>query len=327
MNATRGSTPNDRVADPFVHEALLYHDTASYLDGTMKFIYEGLSLDEPLAVAAPPANVALLRERLGAFADGVRFIDMTEAGRNPGRIIPWVLSKFMDEHSGRRVRIVGEPVWAGRSPEEYPACVQHEAMINVAFTGREAAIMCPYDTSRLEPHHIEDSRATHPTMVDANGRSASDAYDPYGIADTYNVPLSEPPSGATTLRFELAGAQSLDGSTGAAGLVDVRRRVADVGLDADLPPDRIVDLQSAVNELATNSIQHGGGSGTLRTWFDDDRVVCEIRDFGHVTDVMTGRLRPPDGRGRGLVMVHFLADLVQRHTSPTGTTTRVHVLR
>ena len=44
-------------------------------------------------------------------------------------------------------------------------------------------------------------------------------------------------------------------------------------------------------------------------------------------DVMAGRLRPADGGGRGLVMVHFLADLVQRHTSQTGTTTRVHVLR
>jgi anti-sigma regulatory factor (Ser/Thr protein kinase) len=315
MGLAAAPTPNEQVSDPFVHEALLYDAPAGFLDGAMKFIYEGFSLDEPTAVAAPPKNVAMLRERLGAFTDGVRFIDMTEAGRNPGRIIPWVLSKFMDEHAGRRVRIIGEPIWAGRSADEYPACVQHEAMINVAFAGREATILCPYDVSRLEPRMIRDSYVTHPVMADETGRFPSDAYDPHGITEAYNVPLSEPPAGATTLRFELNG------------LVDVRRRVADVGLDADLPPERIVDLQSAVNELATNSIQHGGGSGTLRTWYDDERVVCEIRDFGHVTDAMIGRLRPPDGRGRGLVMVHFLADLVQRHASTTGTATRVHVLR
>ncbi|WP_432825395.1 anti-sigma factor RsbA family regulatory protein [Dactylosporangium sp. CA-092794] len=300
---------------PFVHEALLYADTSAFLDGTMKFIYEGFSLDEPTAVAVPPGNLALLRERLGAFADGVRFIDMTVAGRNPGRIIPWVLSRFMDEHPGRRVRIIGEPIWAGRTADEYPACVQHEAMINVAFAGREAAILCPYDVGRLHRRAVADAHATHPVMAGDDGRFPSRSYDPHGIAEAWNVPLSEPPSGASTLRFELSG------------LVQVRRLVAEVGLAADLPPDRIVDLQSAVNELATNSVQHGGGSGTLRTWYDDDRVVCEVRDFGHVTDAMTGRLRPPFGRGHGLVMVHFLADLVQRHASPTGTTTRIHVLR
>ncbi|MFI5915282.1 anti-sigma factor RsbA family regulatory protein [Dactylosporangium sp. NPDC051541] len=315
MSRPTAPTPSDRVADPFVHEALLYEGVVGFLDGTMKFIYEGFSLDEPTMVAAPAGNVTLLKERLGAFAEGVDFLDMQEAGRNPGRIIPWVLCRFMDEHAGRRVRIVGQCVWPERTAEEYPGCVQHEAMVNLALAGREATLLCPYDLARLDQRRIDDAHRTHPTMVDDNGRYPSGAYDPQRANAAGNVPLSEPPAGATTLRFELET------------LVDVRRRVAEVGLDADLVPDRIVDLQSAVNELATNSIQHGGGSGTLRTWHDEERVVCEVRDFGHVTNPMIGRLRPPHGRGRGLVMVHFLADLVQRHTSTTGTTTRVHVLR
>ncbi|MFF5228470.1 anti-sigma factor RsbA family regulatory protein [Dactylosporangium sp. NPDC000521] len=316
MTARNAAIAGDRFSEPFVHAALLYHDAATFLDGTMNFIYEGVSLGEPVAVAAPSANIRLIRERLGAFAEVVSFTDMQEAGRNPGRIIPWVLSKFMDEHPGKRVRVIGEPVWPGRSDDEYPACVQHEAMINVAFQGREASILCLYDAGHLESHMVKDSYATHPMMIDAGARFASDAYDPHGIAETYNVPLPEPPFGATTLRFEVGD------------LVKVRRAVAEVGLDAELPPDRIVDLQSAVNELATNSIMHAGGSGTLRTWRDEERVVCEVRDFGNLTDMMAGRLRPTGGRGgRGLVMVHFLVDLVQRHTCQTGTTTRVHVLR
>ncbi|GAA3452610.1 sensor histidine kinase [Dactylosporangium matsuzakiense] len=315
MSRPSAPTPSERVADPFVHEALLYEGVVGFLDGTMKFIYEGFSLDEPTLVAAPAGNVTLLRERLGAFADGVAFLDMQEAGRNPGRIIPWVLCKFMDKHPGRRVRIVAQTVWPERTAEEYPGCVQHEAMVNIALAGREATLLCPYDLARLDRRRIDDAHRTHPTMVDDNGRYPSAAYDPQDANRSGNVPLSEPPAGATTLRFELES------------LVDVRRRVAEVGLDADLVPDRIVDLQSAVNELATNSIQHGGGSGTLRTWYDDERVVCEVRDFGHVTNPMIGRLRPPHGRGRGLVMVHYLADLVQRHTSTTGTATRIHVLR
>ena len=62
---------------------------------------------------------------------------MAEAGRNPGRILPAVLHAFADDHPRARVRIVGEPVWAGRTPVEYPACAQHEALINGSLAGRD----------------------------------------------------------------------------------------------------------------------------------------------------------------------------------------------
>jgi anti-sigma regulatory factor (Ser/Thr protein kinase) len=303
--------------ETFVHEALVYRDHASYLSSTLRFIYDALAAAEPVMVAAPPANVTLLRERLGPFAAEVRFHDMTAAGRNPARIIPWMLSAFMDEHAGRPVRIIGEPVWAGRSAEEYPVCVQHEAMVNMAFRGRAATILCPYNASTLKPDVLIDAEQTHPIMVDGSERYASRRYDPHRVADDYNRPLSEPPPGATTMRFEIAD------------LSPVRRFVAEQGAVADLPEDRIGDLQSAVNEIATNSVLHGGGSGTLRTWIAPDRVVCEVRDFGQITDLLVGRLRPRplSNAGRGLVMVHYLCDLVQVHTSSMGTATRLHVLR
>jgi hypothetical protein len=37
-------------------------------------------------------------------------------------------------------------------------------------------------------------------------------------------------------------------------------------------------LVLAVDEVATNSLRHGGGRGTLRIWRDADAVVCEVRD-------------------------------------------------
>jgi anti-sigma regulatory factor (Ser/Thr protein kinase) len=313
---TARTVPTDEPTT-FVHEALLYRDHAGYIDHALRFIYDGLAADEPVMVAAPPGNVRLLRERLGPFADEVRFHDMTAAGRNPARIIPWVLGAFMDEHSGRRVRIIGEPIWAGRTADEYPVCVQHEAMINFVFRERAATILCPYDASALTPEVLADAEQTHPIVVDGYHRRASPRYDPHGVADQYNRPLGEPPHGATTLRFELGD------------LVLVRRAVEAAGALADLPDDRIVDLQTAVNEVATNSVMHGGGSGTLRTWVEDSRVACEVRDFGLLTDALAGRL-PPEPlsmRGRGLVMVHYLCDLVQTHLTATGTTIRLTVLR
>jgi anti-sigma regulatory factor (Ser/Thr protein kinase) len=303
--------------DPFVHEALIYRDNASYLDGTMPFIYRALAADEPVMVAVPQSNVDLLRERLGAFCDGVRFHDMAAAGRNPGRIIPWVLTKFIEEHAGRPVRIIGEPIWAGRTSEEYSVCAQHEAMINMVCDGRDATILCPYDANALASDVIADAEQTHPIMVDAGRRYPSRRFDPHQIVRAYNRPLCEPPPDAAVLSFE------------APDLADVRCVVAVQSEVAGLDEDRTDDLTSAVNEVATNSIMHGGGSGTLRIWVNDDRIVCEIRDFGTIGNPLAGRLRPPPSseNGRGLVLVHYLCDLVQTHTCQTGTTTRLHVLR
>jgi anti-sigma regulatory factor (Ser/Thr protein kinase) len=129
--------------------------------------------------------------------------------------------------------------------------------------------------------------------------------------------MCEPPPEATVLFFE------------ATDLAKVRRVVVEQSKVADLDEDRTGDLTSAVNEVATNSVVHGGGSGTLRTWVTDDRIVCEIRDFGMISSPLAGRLRPPPSSesGRGLVLVHYLSDLVQTYTCQTGTTTRLHFLR
>jgi anti-sigma regulatory factor (Ser/Thr protein kinase) len=308
------STTNE---NPFVHEALIYHDDASYLNGTMPFIYRALAADEPVLVAVPQSNVDLLRTRLGTFADNVRFHDMTAAGRNPGRIIPWVLTAFIDEHAGRPVRIIGEPIWAARSRDEYSVAAQHEAMINVACRGRHATILCPYDASTLAGDAIAEAEQTHPTMVAEGRRAPSRRYDPHQVLRVHNKPLAEPPPGATALFFD------------APELARVREVVAEQGTAAGLDPTRIEDLKRAVNEVATNSIMHGGGTGTLRTWITDDRIVCEVRDFGWIRDPMVGRLRPSptSERGRGLVLAHHVCDLVQMYTCQTGTTTRLHVLR
>jgi anti-sigma regulatory factor (Ser/Thr protein kinase) len=102
-----------------------------------------------------------------------------------------------------------------------------------------------------------------------------------------------------------------------------RRWAASLGLGADA----VGDLELAVSELAANSCLHGGGAGTARFWTEDGQVVCEIRDAGTITDPLAGRLpagMSPHG-GRGVLLVHHLADLVRVHTGPDGTATRVYL--
>ncbi|MGC5015175.1 anti-sigma factor RsbA family regulatory protein [Streptosporangium sp. DT93] len=299
--------------EPFVHPALFYRGDREYLDATVPFVREGLEAGEPVAVAVPARNLALIRAELGEDAEGVHFVDMEQAGRNPGRIIPAVLWAFTDLHPGRRVRVVGEPVWPDRSPDEYVACLQHEALINLAFSGRDATILCPYDAGRLDAGIIAHAEETHPVIVDGAGARASTGYAPERVILDCGRALPEPPE-AEVLAF------------GADDLWRVRAFAVRHAEGMGLSGERLEDLRLIASELAANSLEHGGGSGVARVWPEGRRVVFDVSDTGHIADPLAGR-RPADSRqrgSRGLLVTNLLGDLVRVHTERGRTTVRVY---
>jgi hypothetical protein len=301
---------------PFLHSALLYATPAGYLAATVPFVRGGLKRGEPVLVAVPPDNGDLLRAALGRAADRVRFLDMTEAGRNPDRIIPWVLRAFVDEYASRRVRVIGEPIWPGRAPEEVPVGIRYEALINWAFAGSAATILCPYDAGRLEPGIVGFAARTHPVIDEDTGRRASTAYtEPDLVIAQLNQPLPKPQAPTRDLVFDTYGLRA------------VRRLTGEQAERAGLRPDRVGDLQVAVNEIATGTILRGAGPGTFRIWPERDRVLCEVHGPGEVKDWLAGHHRLADAtpQGRSLLLANRLCDLVQTYTAPTGTTTRLHM--
>ena len=77
------------------------------------------TMPEAVLVAVPGQRAHWLRSFFGA-EPAVQVLDMADVGANPARIIPeWQV--FLDAHAGRRVRGIGEPVWAGRSAAERAA--------------------------------------------------------------------------------------------------------------------------------------------------------------------------------------------------------------
>src|SRR5262245_24739271 len=146
-------------------------------------------LGEPVLVAVPTRKLQMLQHAWGDAADAVEMHDMTATGRNPGRIIGDVLLNFVARHPDHHVRIVGEPIWAGRDATEYPACAQHEALINVALDGSSATILCPYDVTLLSRDAIADASRTHPTLWMGERKWHSAEYqDPVATADSFNLP-------------------------------------------------------------------------------------------------------------------------------------------
>jgi anti-sigma regulatory factor (Ser/Thr protein kinase) len=281
----------------------------------MRFVTNGIVAGEPVMVAVPTRNLNLLRAAFGSDADEIEMHDMSVAGRNPGRIIGEVLLDFASKHPGRRVRIVGEPIWADRDATEYPACVHHEALINAAFEGRDATILCPYNTTELDPRIIADAKRTHPTLWTDTYRTESEDYvGAEASADSFNVPHSPEPVDSTAMMIFPDNPN------------ETRRFTASFALAAGLTVDHVADAVLVVDELVSNTIVHGGGLGRLAAWTDDRRVVFEVSDGGVIKDPLAGR-RPPEpdqADGRGLMIVHRLSDLVRTYTTPDSTSIRAY---
>jgi anti-sigma regulatory factor (Ser/Thr protein kinase) len=306
--------------EAFVHEALLYSDEDDFVDGSISFIHEGLSAGEAVLVAVDAAKIERLRAELGADAGRVLFADMAEIGANPARIIAaW--QQFVTEQGsgGRAVRGIGEPVWPGRSDAEVVECQRHEELLNLAFAGAPAfRLLCPYDTGSLDESVIAEALRSHPYVAHGRERAASPDYVGLDqIARPFGRPLSDPPAESEELSFD-------EGM-----LPDVRGLVQRRAVAAGIELARVNSVVLSVNEIATNSVRHGGGEGLLKVWEAGDAFVCEVTDRGRIADPLVGRSQPELDRpkGRGLWLANQLCDLVQVRTFEGGNTVRIYMSR
>jgi anti-sigma regulatory factor (Ser/Thr protein kinase) len=302
----------------FRHEALLYAGWAEFVAGTVPFIRGGLEAGEPVLVVESPEKIEMLRVALGGDADGVLFADMAEVGANPARIIPaW--QDFVSRNAGRRLRGIGEPIWKGRSSDELVECQRHESLLNVAFgRGEPWWLLCPYDVENLDVAVIDEAKRSHEFVAERNTAHRSDVFRGLEASGApFDAPLPQPGTVAGRLVFD------------AMDLESVRGLVAHHARAAGLKASRASELVTAANEIATNSIRHGGGGGTLTIWQDPSGMVCEIRDQGRFDRPLADRERPSTDLAapRGLWLANQLCDLVQIRTLAGGTVVRLHMNR
>lgn len=302
-------------SDGLVHTALFYRGKREFLDAVLPFVMDGVANDEPVHIALPTANLVLLREALGDTADAVNWADMSDIGRNPARTFPMFVNVIASAPAGKQIRSVAEPIWPGRTADQYPACVQNEALFNIAFADAPLLTLCPYDTVGLPTEVIADARRTHPLISQGAEVVPSPYYEWQEAFQDCNTALTTDPSAATHQVAQLA-------DLGAA-----RAFAAERARRSGMAEERIGDLNLIVTELATNSLKYTGGGCRLAIWERDDTVICEVRDGGRLDDPLAGRRLPSPHSlgGRGLLLVNALADLVRIHTSETGTTIQAHL--
>jgi anti-sigma regulatory factor (Ser/Thr protein kinase) len=108
------------------------------------------------------------------------------------------------------------------------------------------------------------------------------------------------------------------------GLTGVRHAVANCAAEHGLSGQALDDFVFVVNELTTNAVRHGGGSGRLTLWLEDGRLHCQISDKGPGLpgDRINGSHLPPSSSagGRGLWLVRHLSNARLVSTTGQGTT-------
>jgi anti-sigma regulatory factor (Ser/Thr protein kinase) len=342
------------------HHALAYRGSAECLAATAPFATDGLARGEAVLAGVGPAAAGLLRDKLGGDWQRVVCFDMTDLGRNPGRIIA-AMWDFARQHADRPVRFLSEPFWPGRPVAEVAEAARHEALLNLAFAGMAVTALCLYDAVALDPSVLSRAGETHPVVISGGRPRTSSRFAAATNPADYERSLAPPPADARSLSY-------------LEDLRPVRKLVSDQASRAGLAPGRIADLVLAVGEAVANTLRHARGRGTLQVWQTRDEVICQVSDRGHIADPLAGRRRPSAvtssavtsgavtsgaatsgavtsgavtsgpatpspatpspvttggaaTSGHGLWVVHQVCDLVEQRTSPHGTVLRLHVRR
>ena len=285
----------------FEHWACVYRDDQQLLQTAVPFLAGGLEAGEPVLAVTSRANLGLIGAALGERAGEVDYAESAFFGRRPPQRVA-AFYRYWTRHADARrdgrtgrsagVRILAEPVWAGRSAREVAAWTRMESALNVALAPASISMVCPYDTSTLDPGIVADALRTHPAQIAGSDLSPSAEF-------------------------------GFDGS-----LRGLRRFIASRADAYGVAGDRAEMLILAVSEVGAYLKNQGRGTATVRTWEQPGAVVCDFCQPGtSISDPFLG-LRPASlepGAGDGLWLANQLCDWMEIRPGAEGCTIQLQV--
>jgi hypothetical protein len=160
------------------HRLLIYGSDEEYVASATPFLVEGLARAECVVAVTGSHQTGVLRDALGSDATSVEFWDSSEWYRSPPGTLNdyrrYVKEQF--ERGAHWIRVLGEPVWTGRSGTEVAEWTRYESMINLSLASAPATIMCPYDSRSAPDDVLHLARHTHPEVAEAGRATVSAAY-------------------------------------------------------------------------------------------------------------------------------------------------------
>jgi DNA-binding XRE family transcriptional regulator len=147
----------------FEHDALVYGADDEFADHAGAFLAKGVECSHATLAVTTPAKIELLRKRLGGDASQVKFADAARWYTKPGASLAAYRS-FIDKSLDAGscwVRIVGEPIWSGKSADEVDQWTRYESLLNLSLAGLPVSLICPYDGDALSASIVEQACLTH----------------------------------------------------------------------------------------------------------------------------------------------------------------------
>lgn len=297
------------------HEAVLHASPADLARQLAPIIAATLDADGIVVAALDAVHQEALQSALGDTAGAVEFADPVEVHSVPGFTVAvrWARTARRLTKPGSRALVVDQYLdGLDRGPEHW---ARLDIALNVALPGLPVTVLCPYPRDSPELARV---RATHPSICAPGGSRANSGYRQPDDAVIDFPPPPPPELGPPAALMAFA--------TGA--LAPLRHLVGAVATAAGLGPERVADLVLAANEIASNSVEHGPGSGVLRLWDTGGKLVAEIADTGGPMNVpFPGIALPPPGgaRGRGMWLASELCDVLEVWSDSDATVIRMHV--
>ena len=173
----------------FGHETCFYSTDEEMLHHVSAFVFEGLERGEGVLVAMPRDKVAKVKKGLGSRTKEIETVDSTKFYAEP----PTALRAYRAFVENQAVagkpwaRIVAEPPWQARDPEEERALMTVESLVEslleVSFAPLPVTMLCPYDRRLVSQDVLDQASRTHPEIRTTTGTEENPSYeDPVDIA-------------------------------------------------------------------------------------------------------------------------------------------------
>ena len=296
-----------------LHEAVLHSAPDELAERLVPRMLPLLAEGSPVVAVLDDTIRAEVRRALGDAAEHVEFPDPAVVHRVP----PFTVATRWARPSRRVATATGRATVVGQHLEGLPGCGENhwarlDIALNVAVVGLPITVLCPYRADDRERARVE---ATHPRLrrppVSVASGDVSPATEALG-ARPPPLPSRLPAAELTFTGDELA---------------DLRHLVAEVAGRGATASDRVADMVLAVNEIGSNSVEHGPGRGRLRLWTTDEAVIAEIADPPgnrgpalprHGRAVGIGRPRARPVAGLGAVRRHAGVERRPGHRGPAA---------
>lgn len=298
----------------FAHVAVLYGSDAQLRDLLSPSLTEALRRREHILVVTSEAAERVLRDAVGEAADRVEWGGPWLSRNRLGRMFGTVGDYLAERHrAGVPTRVVGEPA-SDITPYRLSQYLRFVSMATEVYAQYGFPMLFLWDERRYPPEVLAHVRAIHPHLLGTNGVI---------INTEYRVPIDYLTANATAPPAAPVDPDLDVHLDSADGLAELRRRLRSWAAATALTDGDTDDIVIAVDEIATNALEHGQPPARIRGWSTPEAVFIRVDDHGRAgIPATTGYVRPPIDarRGRGIWMARQLADVLTTHNSPTGTT-------